>query len=119
MRSIPDLICLSVLTLFLPMSIKALPGIWSHRNTFWDKGRWRATPFNRGWVRAMPTGVVGALFLVLGGWGAVFNAPVLAVLVSWTACLLCAVLVFVIVIFNQPKLFVPPYLRNEPGMFPG
>lgn len=117
LRSLPDLIIFTFLTLMVVAAATRVPAVWSHRDRHMDSGAWRRTPWSRGWVRALPAGFGGGVCLVAGAWGIVLGAPVPFGLTMFGLMCLGAVLALLVITLNRPKFLVAPHLRGEPGAF--
>ncbi len=125
--SVVHWVALGITVLIAVGGVRNLPRIWRHEAKHldnvpswwpWGGALWR------GYVRAMPTGVIGTIVLL-----AVFTAlalvgeqpsgpfvrPYWVVVPSLVALGLAGAVMLGVVLFNRPKAVVPPHLRDQPG----
>jgi hypothetical protein len=117
---------------FALLAILRLPAVWSGRNTpaieAALRGGW---PFGdallRGWVRALPVGIVGFATLALAvvvitliddgtlGPGSALQPLALVAFPLIAAFVGCIGLTVSVILLNRPRFAVSPALRDEPG----
>jgi hypothetical protein len=93
---------------------RRMPSWWPYGGALW-----------RGFTRAMPAGALGFWILIAAIVVGAFvpadetsfglHAPVWYVVATVILFVGALVLQATIVLFNQPKFLVPPYMRDEPG----
>jgi hypothetical protein len=114
----------------LALAANGMPRLWRSDSTYWAQPAawwpWGTSSW-RGWVRAVPVFLVGAAAMLIGAVPAVIGLPdpedtstradVFFVWVVGAIAVMAAsfALVLSIILFNRPRLFVPPARRNERG----
>jgi hypothetical protein len=119
------LLCLGFLTALCVIAVPQLIRMWRHETIFFDVGRGSHLRYRRARVRALPAAAVGVAPILLAGWLFAINPPtmntapngfqVATAIFGAMAAVDILVIVPAIVLFNVPKRFVPPHLRNQPG----
>lgn len=119
-----DLGLLAALILF-SCGLAAVPRgmlrLWRQGTTVFDRcPRW--WPYSarswKGWVRSLPIGCLGALFLWLAGWMVLAGRSRITdgiAIVAWSGLVICIFTMATVMLWNRPKFVVPPTRREEPG----
>lgn len=118
-----DVGALAVLTVGAIVALRQLPRLWNHESAFWDQkpnGFVWSDAVWAGWVRAALVSCCGGLAMIIAGWTLVLGSPSTVtkaiVIVFFLGMFMALGLAMLIVLFNWPKLLVPPHLRGEPGV---